>query len=246
MLVFQNGSSESAQNPEQEDKAEKKEEASQEGVEARKPAARLNNQPKLDFVKFITSDFAMQNVIIQMGFQLLNLDGMLLTRVRRYKLLCKGCQHLNMDVERMFCKNCGGALLQKVSVYLNSNGDLTYFNNPRSKVNLRGTQYSMPNPKGGRGCKDLILREDDLLVGEYKQLKHRIERAKRQEMKAINDTLDGNYWQGGEGTGGIGATVSNLLYENGAKGGKKTSQKMPDRLVVGVGKKNPNIARKKY
>jgi RNA-binding protein NOB1 len=103
-------------------------------------------------VKFLTSDYAMQNVIIQMGFQLLNLDGMLVTRVKRYKLLCKGCQHLNMEPERMFCKSCGGSFLQKVSVFLNSNGELTYFANPRAKNKLRGTQFSIPNPKGGRGC----------------------------------------------------------------------------------------------
>ena len=83
------------------------------------------------------------------------------------------------------------------------------------------------------------------MTGELKQLKHRINRQKKQEIKAINDTLDGNYWTGGQGQGGVGATVSNLLYENGAKGGKKTSQRIPDKLVVGFGKKNPNIPRKK-
>jgi RNA-binding protein NOB1 len=94
----------------------------------------------------------MQNVIIQMGFQLLNLDGMRLTRVKRFKLLCKGCRTLNMDVERLFCKSCGGAFLTKVSVYLNDHGERTYFNNPKRKINLKGTVYSIPNPKGGRGC----------------------------------------------------------------------------------------------
>jgi len=58
--------------------------------------------------------------------------------------------------------------------------------------------------------------------------------------------LNGDYWAGGEGYG-VGATVSNLLYENGAKGGKTASKKhgLPDKLVVGYGRKNPNIARKK-
>lgn len=51
---------------------------------------------------------------------------------------------------------------------MNADGQLTYFNNPRRKINLKGTIYSIPDPKGGRGCKDLILREDDLLRGEYK------------------------------------------------------------------------------
>jgi rRNA maturation endonuclease Nob1 len=43
-------------------------------------------------VVFLTSDFAMQNVIIQMGFTLLSLDGYRLTRVKRFKLLCRACK----------------------------------------------------------------------------------------------------------------------------------------------------------
>jgi RNA-binding protein NOB1 len=58
----------------------------------------------IKYVKFITSDFAMQNVIIQMGFQLLTLDGLRLTRVKRFKLLCKGCLMLQIETERLFCK----------------------------------------------------------------------------------------------------------------------------------------------
>ena len=132
-----------------------------------------------------------------MGFQLLNLDGMRITTVKRFKLLCKGCNWLNMDTERMFCDKCGGATLAKVSVYMNDDGRVTYFNNPKRKINLKGTIYSIPKAVGGRGCKDLILREDDLEKGEYKQKMHRINRQKKNELAAINDTLDGNYWAGG-------------------------------------------------
>lgn len=103
-----------------------------------------------------------------MGFQLLNLDGMRLTRVKRFKLLCKSCSYLNKTTDRLFCEKCGAATLAKVSVYLNDNGEVTYFKNPKRKINLKGTVYSIPKQKGGRGCSDLILREDDLEKGEYK------------------------------------------------------------------------------
>ncbi len=83
---------------------------------------------------------------------MLTLDGLRLTRVKRFKLLCKGCHMLQIETERLFCKQCGGAFLTKVSVYINNNGEVTYFNNPRRKVNLRGTKYSIPDQKGGRGC----------------------------------------------------------------------------------------------
>lgn len=207
------------------------------------PTAEVAKPDQINYVKFVTSDMAMQNVIIQLGFQLLNLDGMRLTRIKRYRLLCVGCGLINTDTERLFCKRCGGAFLQKVSVYVNADGKLTYFKNPRRKINLRGLQYDIPKPKGGRGCADLILREDDLKKGEYRQLVGKINRQKRNDLRAINDTLDGNYWAGGQGSLAVG--VSNLLYDNGAKGGKTSSQRVPDKIVAGYGRKNPNIPKKR-
>ena len=111
-------------------------------------------------VIFLTSDMAMQNVIMQMGFTLLTLDGYRLTRVKRYKLLCRACMKLNMEIDREYCDYCGSHMLGKVSVWINNDGELTYFDNPKRRVNLRGTIYSISKPKGGRQNKDLILRED--------------------------------------------------------------------------------------
>ena len=56
--------------------------------------------------------------------------------------------------------------------------------------------------------------------------------------------MQGNYWAGGEG---YGASVSNLLYENGAKGGRTHSKMsgMVDNIVIGRGRKNPNIVNKR-
>ena len=124
----------------------------------------------------ITSDFAMQNVIIQMGLQLLALDGRQITRVKRFKLLCRACQKLNLNAERMFCEFCCSHTLAKVSVFIREDGTVTYFKNPRRKVNLRGTKYSIPKPVGGRHNKDLILREDELLTGEKRHMMKRLER----------------------------------------------------------------------
>lgn len=108
------------------------------------PKRQKFTEPKIRYIKYVTSDFAMQNVIIQMGFQLLNLDGMLLTRIKRFKLMCQGCYEIHMDTELLFCQRCGNNTLSKVSVYLNSDGEITFFNNPRRKINLKGTIYSMP------------------------------------------------------------------------------------------------------
>ena len=149
-------------------------------------------------------------------------------------------------MDKLFCEKCGAATLGKVSVYVNDSGEVTYFKNPKRKINLKGTIYSIPKPKGGRGCKDIILREDDLQKGEYKQMVHKLERQKKHEIQAINDTLDGNYWTGGQGYGQGGSkNISNLLYENGAKGGKVASRANEmSKIEVGYGRKNPNKVRK--
>jgi RNA-binding protein NOB1 len=98
------------------------------------------------YIAFVTSDYAMQNVLIQMNFALLSLDGRRIQRVKRFKLLCRACQKLNLDIEKLFCATCGSATLIKVSVYINHNGEITYFKNPRRKPRLRGTKYSLPKP----------------------------------------------------------------------------------------------------
>lgn len=193
-------------------------------------------------VQFVTSDYAMQNVIIQIGFKLLSLDGRRITRVKRFKLLCRACQKLNLNIEKMFCDFCGAHALIKVSVYINQNGELTYFMNPKRVPKLRGTKYSIPKPVGGRGNNDLILREDELMIGEKRFIMKRIEKEKKLQQKQIEDTLAGNYWAGGAG---YGAAVSNLLYENGAKGGKNFSKGNGDQVQIGYGRKNPNIVKKR-
>jgi len=145
----------------------------------KKTTAEIPDNGKPRFVQFITSDYAMQNVIIQMGFKLLSLDGRRITRVKRFKLLCRSCQKLNLNIEKLFCDHCGAHTLIKVSVYINTEGEITFFKNPRRKPRLRGTKFSLPKPAGGREGDGLILREDELMVGQKKMMVRRIEKEKR-------------------------------------------------------------------
>jgi RNA-binding protein NOB1 len=153
-----------------------------------------------------------------MGFILLTLDGMRLTRVKRFKLLCRACFHLNLDVDRQFCGKCGGSSLTKVSVFISEDGKVTFFDNPKRRINLRGTIYSIKKQKGGNNAGNLILREDELLTGVTAIRVKAFKKEQRKQANAIKNTLEGNYWVGGQG---YSAGVSSLLYENGAKGGSK-------------------------
>ncbi|XP_010441284.1 PREDICTED: RNA-binding protein NOB1-like [Camelina sativa] len=114
-------------------------------------------------VACITGDFAMQNVILQMGLRLLAPGGMQIRQLNRWILKCHACYTVTPEIGRIFCPKCGnGGTLRKVAVTIGQNGTIIAARKPR--ITLRGTQYSIPMPKGGREAitKNLVLREDQL------------------------------------------------------------------------------------
>ncbi|CAA0406719.1 unnamed protein product [Arabidopsis thaliana] len=114
-------------------------------------------------VACITGDYAMQNVILQMGLRLLAPGGMQIRQLHRWILKCHACYTVTPEIGRIFCPKCGnGGTLRKVAVTIGANGAIIAACKPR--ITLRGTQYSIPMPKGGREAitKNLILREDQL------------------------------------------------------------------------------------
>eukprot|EP00795_Rhopilema_esculentum_P001569 gene1569-16020_t len=109
----------------------------------------------------LTTDFAMQNVLMQMGLHVISVDGMLIRQARSYILKCHGCGKETTQMERVFCKNCGNKTLKKVSVSVNLDGSLTYHYPKRMRPqNIRGTKYAIPLPKAGRHASNAILTED--------------------------------------------------------------------------------------
>ncbi|KAL5551680.1 hypothetical protein UlMin_001856 [Ulmus minor] len=114
-------------------------------------------------VACITTDFAMQNVLLQMGLRLLAPGGMQIRQLQRWILKCHACYAVTAEIGRMFCPKCGnGGTLRKVAVTVGENGIIMSARRPR--ITLRGTKFSLPLPQGGRDAitKNLILREDQL------------------------------------------------------------------------------------
>ncbi|KAJ1411827.1 Ribonuclease, PIN domain [Sesbania bispinosa] len=114
-------------------------------------------------VACITGDFAMQNVLLQMGLRLLAPGGAQIHQLHRWILKCHACYTVTAEIGRIFCPKCGnGGTLRKVAVTVNENGIMLAARRPR--VTLRGTKFSLPLPQGGRDAvtKNLILREDQL------------------------------------------------------------------------------------
>ncbi|KAF9619982.1 hypothetical protein IFM89_010598 [Coptis chinensis] len=114
-------------------------------------------------VACVTSDFAMQNVILQIGLRLLAPGGMQIRELHRWILKCHACNKVTAEIGRIFCPKCGnGGTLRKVAVTVGENGIVLAARRPR--IILRGTKFSLPSPQGGRDAiaKNHILREDQL------------------------------------------------------------------------------------
>ena len=84
-------------------------------------------------------------------------------------------------MECKFWEKCGAHKLNKVSRFINESRKVTFFENPKRRINLRGTIYSISKAKYGSNSQGLILREDEFMTGEkMMKLKH-IKKEKRKE-----------------------------------------------------------------
>eukprot|EP01031_Cornospumella_fuschlensis_P035030 gene35030-42421_t len=142
--------------------------AKQKGKAASKaPAAKAE---EVVTVACFTTDFSMQNVMLQLGLHIVSANGMLVKRVKKWVLRCMACYKIQGDdLTRLFCSECGAAHMSRVSVSI-ENGELKVHLKKDYKVNTRGMQYSLPAPgKQGRFNGELLLREDQLLSGIWRQ-----------------------------------------------------------------------------
>ncbi|KAI9183201.1 20S-pre-rRNA D-site endonuclease nob1 [Blastocladiella emersonii ATCC 22665] len=115
---------------------------------------------KVPDVSCMTDDFAVQNVLLQMGMHLLSLDGMHVRRLKNWLLRCHACFRTTTDMDKRFCPSCGGGNTLIRTSYTIENGELKLHLKKNFQYRLRGNVYSIPTNKGGRGGDSLVLRED--------------------------------------------------------------------------------------
>lgn len=108
----------------------------------------------------ITTDYAVQNVIKQIGLSVVALDGRVIREVRTYIRRCYGCFTLTPNMTRMFCPKCGNKSLKRVAVYLDKDGKQCVYINSKRPLNLRGKRFSLPMPRGGKHAVNPRLVED--------------------------------------------------------------------------------------
>lgn len=111
-------------------------------------------------VACLTTDFAMQNVMLHMGLCLLSLDGLRIRRLNSYIMRCRSCYATTKEMTRRFCQRCGNDSLHRVAVTVADDGSLQMHINWNRLKSKRGLKYSLPAPKGGKHAAVIQLFED--------------------------------------------------------------------------------------
>ncbi|KAJ0415875.1 D-site 20S pre-rRNA nuclease [Aspergillus carlsbadensis] len=137
-------------------------------------SATATPEPKVMQVATMTTDFACQNVLLQMNLNLLSTTT--LQRIKHLKSFikrCHACFSTTKDMNKQFCPRCGGDTLTRVSCTTDANGQFKMHLKKNMQWNNRGNRFSVPKPvhgsangkwqggggKGGWGT-ELILAED--------------------------------------------------------------------------------------
>lgn len=130
-------------------------------------------------VATITSDFAIQNVLLQMNLNLLSSAMRRIRTIKTYVLRCHACfatfKSKDITTAMQFCSRCGKPTLNRVSCSTSQSGQFLLHLKKNMQWNRRGDRYSIPKPvsgaangkpragkgggKGGWG-QELILAED--------------------------------------------------------------------------------------
>ncbi|NXU24735.1 NOB1 protein, partial [Thalassarche chlororhynchos] len=174
----------------------------------------------------VTTDFAMQNVLLQMGLHVLAVNGMLIRQARSYILRCHGCFKTTSDMTKVFCPHCGNKTLKKVAVSVSDDGSLhMHFSRNPKVLNPRGLRYPLPAPKGGKHANNPHLVEDQPFPQQ------RLSRKARQK----TNVFDPDY------IAGVSPFAENDIYSRAAN-----LQIRDAALGAGRRRLNPNAVTKKF
>ncbi|XP_012274876.1 RNA-binding protein NOB1 isoform X2 [Orussus abietinus] len=138
-------------------------------------------------VACMTTDFAMQNVLMQIGLNIAALDGRVIKNMRTFILRCISCFKTTSIMTKVFCPNCGHDTLKKVAVSLDDKGNQQIHINARKPLSRKGRRFSLPTPQGGKHACNPILFEDQRIPDQ------RPSRLARTKTDALNDDYIAGY-----------------------------------------------------
>lgn len=149
-----------------------------------------------------TGDFAMQNVALQMGLNLVNpTNGRHITQVKSFMLRCHACFKLcpfpRNGTVKQFCPSCGNNTLRRCTVSVSESGQIHVFLKRNMQWSHRGDRYSLPNPQSHKARRakrnDMLAAQSSVLLTEDQKeytraVKHDLWK-KRQNEKLLNEWI---------------------------------------------------------
>uniref|UniRef100_A0A182M930 RNA-binding protein NOB1 n=1 Tax=Anopheles culicifacies TaxID=139723 RepID=A0A182M930_9DIPT len=138
-------------------------------------------------VACITTDYALQNVLKQIGLQVAALDGRIIKQVRTYILRCYACFKTTPDATKVFCPKCGNKTLKKVAVSLDSEGKQIIHINTRRPLTAKYKNRPVAKFDGGKYATNPLLFEDQPLPQQ------RISGKARSKTNALGDDYTAGY-----------------------------------------------------
>lgn len=183
-------------------------------------------------VAVMTSDFPMQNILLQLGIPCLGVDGLCIRSLRKFVYWCYACNTYQRGnnvyktqrhqlKQQQFCAKCANPTLNKITCQIDDKGQVRVFRKKNYKFNNRGKIYPIPKPKGGRKNDNLVLREDELMTGNKQLLLRNMEKQQEKQFQNAFNSFDN----------GFGFDV------------KKQQNQFTGKF--GYGRKNPNEKKKK-
>ncbi|XP_055608984.1 RNA-binding protein NOB1 [Uranotaenia lowii] len=114
-------------------------------------------------VACMTTDYAMQNVLKQIGLHIAALDGRVIKHARTYILRCYACFKTTSDSTKVFCPKCGNRTLKKVAVSLDESGQQVIHINARKPLTARHKNKPVAKFVGGKHSTNPLIYEDQPL-----------------------------------------------------------------------------------
>ncbi|KAI9877385.1 MAG: Nin1 binding protein [Pleopsidium flavum] len=100
-------------------------------------------------VATVTTDFALQNVLLLMNLNLLSPSLQRIRHLKTYILRCHACFQQTKDMDKQFCPRCGKPTLMRVACSTDQNGEFKLHLKKNIQWNTRGNRYSIPKPVSG-------------------------------------------------------------------------------------------------
>lgn len=94
-------------------------------------------------VACLTMDFAMQNVLKQIGLNVIALDGRVIKQMKTFIFRCYACFKTTSIMTKVFCPSCGNKTLKKVAVTLNEEGKQQIHINFRKSISKKGKRVRL-------------------------------------------------------------------------------------------------------